>query len=306
MIVVTGANGFLGKSLLNHLRNIGAQCCGVSTSVCNLSQNVIKLKGYDDPDFLALLVNAKVLVHLAGSVPDKNKHQKDKSYYKTGNYDLTKLIASHAYNSGIRKFIYLSTAQIYGNSSEVNKPFTLNSIYRPCNDYSLSKLEAELFLKDKLNDTHIQTIILRPTIIYGVGVKGLFKKIIDKAQKKKIVFVPKVDFKRSVLSVDNFNSVILHIVNSNKNLSGEYILSDLFDYKLYELFLHAYHKNVERVIKVNVPDGLIKYIKQANIISGNSFGKIFENFQVDASESFSKLKYNSFYDYKNEIKKILK
>jgi nucleoside-diphosphate-sugar epimerase len=119
------------------------------------------------------------VVHLAARVHVMH----DKSSYpltefRRVNVDGTANLALQAAAAGVQRFVFLSSIKVNGESTELRRPFTADDAPAPEDPYSVSKHEAELLLRQIAADTGMEVVIIRPPLVYGVGVKANFKNLI--------------------------------------------------------------------------------------------------------------------------------
>ena len=138
-----------------------------------------------------------------------------KLYYAV-NTDLTVETAKKAKADGVKQFIFMSSAIVYGNSGPIGKGkrITKDTPVRPANCYGDSKVQAEKGLR-KLEDESFKVVILRPPMIYGKGSKGNYPLMSKMAQKLPVF--PYVKNRRSMLYIENLCEFIrLMIVNNEQ------------------------------------------------------------------------------------------
>lgn len=146
-----------------------------------------------------------VVYHVAGIAHSDNGRisaEKEK-LYRSVNTDLTIETAKKAKADGVKQFIFMSSAIVYGDSAPIGKAkvITKDTVPSPANCYSDSKLQAELGILP-LQDESFKVCVLRPPMIYGKGSKGNFPTLEKMADKLPIF--PKVQNQRSMLYVGNF------------------------------------------------------------------------------------------------------
>ena len=91
------------------------------------------------------------------------------------NVDGTLNLARQAASWGVKRFIFLSSIKVNGDSTRLGKPFLSDDIPLPANAYGLSKLDAERGLQHIAQDTGMELVIIRPPMVYGPGVRGNFR-----------------------------------------------------------------------------------------------------------------------------------
>ena len=191
-ILITGANSYIGTSFEAYLRQWPDQYAVTTVDMIDGSWRQTSFAGYD------------TVYHVAGiahSDSGKITEEKKALYYKI-NTDLTVETAQKAKADGVRQFIFMSSAIVYGDSAPVGQPkmITKDTPVSPANCYGDSKVQAENGIRP-LADDGFKVVILRPPMIYGKGSKGNFPLLVKLADK--LPAFPKVSNQRSMLYIGN-------------------------------------------------------------------------------------------------------
>ena len=191
-ILITGANSYIGMSFEAYLRQWPDQYAVTTVDMIDGSWRQKSFAGYD------------TVYHVAGiahSDSGKITEEKKALYYKI-NTDLTVETAQKAKADGVRQFIFMSSAIVYGDSAPVgqSKMITKDTPVSPANCYGDSKVQAENGIRP-LADDGFKVVILRPPMIYGKGSKGNFPLLVKLADKLPVF--PKVSNQRSMLYIGN-------------------------------------------------------------------------------------------------------
>lgn len=192
-ILITGANSYIGTSFEKYIKENFADQYQVDTiDMIDGSWRDKSFSGYD------------VVYHVAGiahSDSGKISEEKEK-LYRSVNTDLTVETAKKAKADGVKQFIFMSSAIVYGESGKIGKKkvITKDTPTNPANCYGDSKVQAELGILP-LQDKEFKVCVLRPPMIYGKGSKGNFPQLEKFA--KKLKFFPYVKNERSMLYIGN-------------------------------------------------------------------------------------------------------
>lgn len=179
-LLVTGANGFVGSAAVTHFANLGHSVLAQARSATASSHFVGKVKplhtSYEDlAAWQDALAGCDAVVHTAARVHQVRETSADPlREYRRVNVDYTLALASAAAKCGVKRFVFLSSIKVNGNYTLTNQPYTAHDAPSADDPYGISKLEAEQALMQLANETGMQVVIIRPTLIYGPGVKANF------------------------------------------------------------------------------------------------------------------------------------
>lgn len=173
-VAVTGANGFVGCTLVKYLRvtNIETKALvrKTSNSSIQVSADCTAVNYCDSKTLEAQLHGVSCVIHLAGKAHFNGESSQIE--LDEVNVQLSLRLAKAALNAGVSRFVFVSSVKAIGESSEPGNPLTIHSKCQPEDAYGLSKLTAELQLKDLLQGSNCQLIIVRPPLVLGEEPKG--------------------------------------------------------------------------------------------------------------------------------------
>lgn len=205
-IIITGATGFVGKNLSKFLKEKGHHISPLSLR-----------KAWE------LDQNAEAIIHLAGKERDTKNTSAEKEYFEI-NTELTKKLFEEFLKTPAQDFIYFSSVK--ATADTVEGFLDENHKSNPQTPYGKSKLEAEEFLLSQKLPENKRLFIIRPCMIHGPGNKGNLNLLYKFVQKGIPYPLAAFENKRSFLSIDNLNFLILEML-SNKNVgSGIYNFAD--------------------------------------------------------------------------------
>ena len=205
-IMITGASSYVGKAVCAYLEKWPEKYCVTALSVRNDSWRELDFSEYDVIYHVAGIAHSDV-----GSVTEERKAE----YYHI-NTDLTAEVAEKAKRDGVRQFIFMSSAIVYGDSAPIGekKVITKETSCHPANFYGDSKLQAEKRLT-ALRSDGFKIVILRCPMIYGKGSKGNYP-ILEKMALK-LPFFPKVDNERSMLYIGNLAEFVRLMIDHEES-----------------------------------------------------------------------------------------
>ena len=170
-ILLTGATGFVGNSLIKELLKSGFQVSAVLREKVNTLPELVKqypVGNFDkDIDFSKILSGVDCVIHLAGKahVIDKNKALVSNEFRQI-NTIATLNLATQTAKIGVKRFIFISSIRVNGNKN--NKPFIEQDRPNPQEPYAISKYEAEQGLIKISQETELEVVIIRPPLVYRV------------------------------------------------------------------------------------------------------------------------------------------
>jgi len=261
-LLVTGATGFVGKSLCTALVQQGKSVRQVvrSTNFLTGNINVARIGELDgSTDWSAALGDVDVVIHLAARVHVmKDAAVNPLAEYRKVNVDSTLNLALQAAKAGIKRLVFVSTVKVNGENTEIGKPFTESDVANPQDAYGVSKFETEQGLLRIAQQTGMEVVIIRPPLVYGAGVKANFASIIRAVKKGIPLPLGAIHNKRSFVYVENLVSLIGKCIDHPAAANQVFLVSDGQDLSTTEL-LHGCAKAL--VVKswlIPVPQKLIE------------------------------------------------
>lgn len=201
-VLITGANSYIGTSFEKYAaENYPDEFYIDTIDMVDGSWRDKSFSGYDIAFHVAGIAHADV-----GKVTDEVKAK----YYAV-NTDLAIETCRKSKADGVKQFVFMSSAIIYGDSAPVGKQkiITKDTEPQPANFYGDSKWQADKGVRE-LADYNFTVTVLRPPMIYGKGSKGNYPTL-SKMAKKLPVF-PYVENERSMLYVENLCEFICQMM----------------------------------------------------------------------------------------------
>jgi len=163
-ILVTGGAGYIGSVLVNKLIEQGHQVNVIDDLSNGFRENIDRRAKFTEGSILdkgnlnQALEGVEVVYHLAAKIRVEEGEAKPELYKKVnieGTLDLIKACV----DKKIAKFIFASTAAVYGDPEEF--PVNENSKTNPVNVYGATKLEIDKYLEANAKNMGISTICFR-------------------------------------------------------------------------------------------------------------------------------------------------
>jgi nucleoside-diphosphate-sugar epimerase len=215
-ILVTGANGFVGRAICERLAEQKKTVVGLVRPLQSLSihaQSMPYLQGLE-ADFTQIssfqtdLQGCDAIVHCAARVHQVQEVAADPlAAYRAVNTQATLDLARAAAHSGVKRFVFLSSIKVNGEHTLPGKPFT-SAQAAPQDAYGVSKWEAELGLQKIAQETGLEVVIMRPPLVYGPGVKANFLSMMRVLQRGFPLPLGAIQNQRSLIALPNLVSLI--------------------------------------------------------------------------------------------------
>ena len=247
-VLITGGNGFIGRKLCSKLSFSGRKIKKLVRKIkendsseqyiCELGVDQVSEDVFDDVD---------TVFHLAGVTHDVNKTSMTDNLYYDVNVTATEQLAITAAKKGVKKFIYISSVKA-GGSPTFGKCMTEEDQAEPDGIYGKTKREAEKRLLKIGNKSEIHISIIRPSLVYGPGVKGNLHKMLLSIKKGWFPPLPEIGNRRSMIHVDDLVDILL-LVERDKRSNGEiFIATDGNNYSSSQIY-RAMSKSLDKSIK---------------------------------------------------------
>lgn len=191
-ILITGAGSYIGTYVENYLNQWPEDYQVDTIDMIDGSWKKRSFRGYD------------AVYHVAGIV-HREKAKNDPTQtalYSSVNTHLAIETAKKAKTDGVKQFLFMSSASVYGLTASVGQVVTItkDTPLRPADNYGISKAKAEEGLQ-ALSGDGFKLAILRPPMVYGKGCRGNYVTLAKLA--KKLPVFPYVNNQRSMLYMEN-------------------------------------------------------------------------------------------------------
>jgi nucleoside-diphosphate-sugar epimerase len=253
-IFVTGANGFVGRTICEQLAGQKIHVLGLVRDANSLSihdHSAYYLKGLE-ADFTqisslqAQLQGCDAVVHCAARVHHVREDAADPlAAYRAVNTEATLQLARAAAQSGVKRFVFLSSVKVNGEFSAPGQPFRAEDAVSTQDPYGLSKWQAELGLQRIAQETGLEVVIIRPPLVYGPGVKANFLSMMRVLQRGLPLPLGAIHNQRSLIALPNLVSLIETCLTHPAAAGQTFMASDQRDLsttQLLQLLGHALGK----------------------------------------------------------------
>lgn len=228
-VLLTGATGFVGSHLLSSLgddtvilsRNLVADYSGPQFH-CDLENYDFERNAFENVD---------VVVHCAARAHSMNDSSPSPlELFRAINTTATLALAKISAEFGVKRFVYISSIKVNGESTHPHRAFKACDIPSPEDYYGSSKSEAESHLMELGKSTGMEIVIIRPPLIYGPGVKASFASLMNLVSRGlPLPFGFIQNNRRSLVSVTNLVDLIITCINHPKAAGQVFLVSDDYD-----------------------------------------------------------------------------
>jgi nucleoside-diphosphate-sugar epimerase len=302
-ILVTGANGFIGAHLCQELsrRGISFRATARNSNANNYVDFVsCDLETAESLD--QLMDGCEVVVHLAGRAHVTNDDSLEK--YQVANEFVTRRLANAALQSGITRFVYLSSIKVNGESNDSGLPFRSTDNPMPLDNYGLSKLAAELALREICQATKMDYVIIRPTLVYGKGVKANFSALISAVQKGVPLPIASVRNSRSMIGINNLIDLVIATCTNPHAANQIFLASDGNDISTPAL-VRLIAQSVNRPSRIFPFPVFVLRLLAAAVGKSSFIDKLTGSLSVDISHTTNTLNWKPPFSTESEVAKAI-
>lgn len=300
-VLVTGASGFVGRTVCRLLAATGHDVRAVSRSRQDATPGAVgdgSLAWYRiadplaEPDWRVALDRVDAVVHLAARVhrlgePD----HAGAAACHAANVETTVALAAAAAATGVERFVFVSSAKVHGENSAPEAGgwhrYTEQDTPRPVDAYARSKWEAERALRTIATESRLPVVVVRPPLVYGPGVGANFLALVRAVLRGLPLPLAAIDNLRSLVSVENLGDLLTTVIAHPRAAGRTYLVRDL-DLSTPDLVRAIAAAARVPVRLLYVPTGLLRAC--ASLLRRRErIDRLLESFVVDASRAADEL-----------------
>ncbi|AYQ27169.1 MULTISPECIES: NAD-dependent epimerase/dehydratase family protein [unclassified Polaromonas] len=290
IVLVTGANGFVGTAVCSVLTSRAYQVRGVvrhkqhvasDDGLEGLSMNEID----ENTDWSVALAGVDSVVHLAARVHLMREVAADPlAEFRRTNVALTLNLARQAAAAGVRRFVFISSIKVNGEVTPVGQPFTAEDVPHPTDPYGISKHEAEQGLLQLAAETGLEVVIIRPVLVYGRGVKANFQSMMHWLLKGLPMPLGALPNRRSLVALGNLADLIAICIQHPAAANQVFLASDGEDLSISGLLSRTGAALDKPARLISVP---VMVLKGAARVAGQEavMQRLCDSLQVDISKT---------------------
>lgn len=224
-VLVSGANGFVGRAMCESLTTKGCVVVPAVRRVSGLAGETVVGNIGGATNWTAALTECDAVVHLAARVHVMgDATQNPLALYRAINTAATLNLARQAAEADVKRFVFISTIKVNGEGRDA--PYRETDAVAPADAYAISKWEAEQGLHRIAANTGLEVVVLRPPLLYGPGVKANFLRLMQLIQKGLPLPLASISNRRSLLYMGNFVDAIRRCVEHADAAGQTFLLDD--------------------------------------------------------------------------------
>jgi nucleoside-diphosphate-sugar epimerase len=298
-ILVTGASGFVGRPLCAELlrrgQSVRAAVRSGNTAIENVEAAAVGTIDVET-DWSVALSGVDTVIHLAARVHVMKDNAADPltEFLKVNLYGTSNL-AQQAASAGVKRFVYVSSVKVNGESTlpvstlspspsplkgEGKNVFSETDDPDPQDPYAISKWRAEQDLQRIAKETGLEVVIVRPPLVYGLGVKGNFISLMAAIDRGIPLPLAGANNLRSLVYVGNLVDALITCATHPAAAGQTYLVSDGDDVST-AMLVDLIARSLGRSSRAfNFPSGLLR--AAANLLGrAEQMDRLFGSLRVD-------------------------
>lgn len=237
-VLVTGAAGFLGSSLVAKLLEGGIH---LRVALRDATQMTAQFQGVDvvvadirDPKRVSgISAGCEAVVHLAAKAHATDEAGFDRDHHAI-NVEGTRHVLDAAVASGVRRVVFASSVKVFGE--ETNGCIDESWPADPKTGYGRSKWQAEQLVAEYAARYGLSAVSLRLPMVYGPTTKGNLYRMIEAIDHGRFPALPHLPAVRSLLHVENFVQAVWLCLHAPRFQRPAYIVADSHPYCVTDLY----------------------------------------------------------------------
>jgi nucleoside-diphosphate-sugar epimerase len=263
--MITGATGFVGQGVLEMLNQQTRWVPHLalrrppSTEAIQAQPHTLVGDITPETDWQNALRDCQAVVHCAARVHVMDDPEADPlAAFRDANVAGTLNLARQAAQTGVRRFVFISSIKVNGEQTPAERPFQADDTPAPSDPYGISKHEAEQGLLALAEETDMEVVIIRPPLVYGPGVKANFASLMRWLNKGIPLPLGAIHNQRSLVARANLIDLIVTCLEHPAAANQVFLAGDGKDLSTTQLLQHMGQALGKPARLVPVPAGLLK------------------------------------------------
>ena len=263
-VLLTGASGFVGGAVASRI----LACPGTELTVavrsklgrmpdCVSVTRITELAGATD--WRNSLEGVNTIIHTAARVHVMTESSNDPlQAYREVNVNGTLNLARQAAQAGVGRFVFVSSIKVNGEATQPGQHFSADDVPSPLDPYGVSKLEAELGLRDIEAQTGMEVVIVRPPLVYGPGVKANFASMMRWVVRGVPLPLGAIHNARSLVALDNLVDLLVTCLKHPAAAGQTFLVSDGEDVSTTDLLRRTALAMGKKALLLPVPASVLE------------------------------------------------
>ncbi len=285
--LVTGATGFIGRSLCLHLKQQGWIVRIISRTNVETGpwDQGFTLNLANESPCREMLANVDTVFHLASSGDNKHTGDITQDDLNTNIHGTARLLKA-CKGARTKKILYFSSVKAMGEGSETC--LDESSPASPITSYGISKLEAEKLV---LAEHSLHPCVLRLPYVYGPSGKGNLPAMIRAIDKGIFPPLPPIHNKRSMIHVEDVVQAAMLAANRPASSGKVFIVTDGQTYSISEITRWIRQALNKKEPRWHIPKSALGILAR----TGDTLGKLMGKPMPFNSAQLEKLTGSAFY-----------
>ena len=287
-ILLTGANGFVGRATLKTIQSHGLQ---VKAVVRRRGDDMADAPGREwlvAPDGPAavpgMLRGSHAVIHLAGRAHiTKNEGEAVLPIFRSVNRDLALATYRAAGDAGVGRFVFVSTLGVLGRTPP-SGGFDASSPAAPQEPYAIAKHEAESVLQEEAAKGGPELVIVRPPLVHGPGAPGNLRRLLRMVARGLPLPLGSVRNRRSMVGVTNLADLLLDCASHPAAAGRTFLAADDEAISTPDIIREMAQGMGRRAVLVPIPSAMLRLGLRA-IGAGRIYDQMCTDLTVDAGEA---------------------
>lgn len=282
-VAVTGANGFIGHTVLRAGESAGLSMRALVRSDTSVSASVEVCRvGEIGPntEWSDALDNVDTVVHLAGLA----HAAADTDGYARVNTEGTLRLGRCAVEAGVKRLVFVSSIAVYPAGAGTNEPVDANTRAAPSTPYGSSKWRAEQGLWEIADATGMEVVVVRPALVVGAGAPGNLRRLAALIARGMPLPVPFAANARSYVSLESLADLLLIAARHPAAAGNTFLAADAATPSTQQVF-HWIAAGMGRPARtIPIPDSVLS-LGSRLVGQGEVYRKLYGNLRVDAGRT---------------------
>ncbi|WP_406734094.1 NAD-dependent epimerase/dehydratase family protein [Vibrio scophthalmi] len=229
-------------------------------------------------EYKSELIGVDAIIHLAGVAHSKVFTGQ---CYQSVNVELTLKLAREAVECGVKRFVFVSSIGVCGSGTRESL-FTPNLAPNPRNIYTQSKYDAEVGLKKIAEESGLEVVIVRPTLVYGPRAPGSFGLLTKLVHRLPILPFDMAKNRRDFIAVQNLADLLVTCAKHPDAKGHTFLASDGETVSIKQFTNLIAEGLGKKVIQLPIP---VIFMRLAGKLLGKSnlIDQLYGNLEVDSS-----------------------